>query len=276
MPDRRYASFAEAVRKPEEEIDLGRAALGIAQGEYPGLDIEAEIGKINRLSSAVADLCCSEADAYRVLASLNYVLFRREGFRGDRDDYYDPKNSFLNDVLERKKGIPITLSVLYMEVARRVGLTLEGVGFPGHFLVKSSADEEIIIDPFDEGEIRSVEELKRLLDQMYGGKIGFQSEFLAPLGKRQILKRMLNNLKMIYMNRSEPLKCLSVVERLLILDPGSAQEIRDRGLLSLKLERFGQAVADFETYLKLVPDAPDADDIRRHLDAVRKQLPVLH
>jgi regulator of sirC expression with transglutaminase-like and TPR domain len=115
-----------------------------------------------------------------------------------------------------------------------------------------------------------------LLDQMYGGKIGFQSEFLAPLGKRQILKRMLNNLKMIYLNRGEPLKCLSVVERLLILDPGSAQEIKDRGLLSLKLERFGQAVADFETYLKLVPDAPDAEDIRRHLDAVRKQLPVLH
>src|SRR5262249_8416488 len=155
---------------------------------------------------------------------------KQEGFRANRTNYYDPRNSFLNDVLERKKGIPITLSVVYLEVARRAGLELRGVGFPGHFLVKcAEGEEEIVIDPFDKGEVRTVEDLQMLLDGLYGGKVALRPEFLAPVTHRQIVQRMLNNLKGIYLSEENLLKALSAAERLVILQPSSAPEIRDRG-----------------------------------------------
>jgi len=269
-------SFAEAVRRPEEEIDLGRAALAIAQGEYPGLDIEACTAKIDRLATSVSDRCGSDANPYRLIACLNYVLFNQEGFKGDRDDYYNPKNSFLNDVIERKRGIPITLSILYMEVARRVGLILDGVGFPGHFMVKYVGREEIIIDPFHGGEVRSTEELEGFLGELYKGKVSFRDEFLAPIGKKQILKRMLNNLKMIYLKQGDLLKSLSVVERLVILEPDSAQEIRDRGLLYMKLECFPQALEDLQSYLNLASYAEDAEEIREQVVSLKRRAAQIH
>lgn len=272
-----HESFARAVGRPEEEIDLGRAALVIAQSEYPELDIDAYVGKIDRLAASVSDRCGEESNPYRLLASLNYVLFTQEGFRGDRSDYYNPKNSFLNDVIERKQGIPITLSVLYMEIARRVGLTVEGVGFPGHFLVKClDEEEEIVIDPFHGGEVRPAEELQGLLDELYQGKVSFRPEFLASVTKKQILRRMLHNLKAIYLHQGNLAKTVSVIERLVILDPYAAQEIRDRGLLYLKLESLPRALEDLETYLKLAPHVDDADEIREQVVSLRKRLTLLH
>jgi regulator of sirC expression with transglutaminase-like and TPR domain len=272
---RAHHNFIQAVQCSEDEIDLGRAALTIAQEEYPQLDIEAYVAKIDRLASAVSGRSGGETDPYRLIACLNYVLFNQEGFRGNRDDYYDPKNSFLNDVIERKKGIPITLAVLYMEVARRVGLTLHGVGFPGHFLVRYPKDE-VIIDPFHKGEIRSLEELEGFLRELYKGAVTLRPEFLAPISKKQILKRMLNNLKMIYLKQQELLKALSVVDRLLLLEPDSAQEIRDRGLINLKLDCFSQALEDLENYLKLARYAEDAEEIREQVVSLKKRSTQLH
>ena len=275
MTLRDHESFRRAVERPEDEVDLGRAALAIAEGEYPQLDIEACVAKIDRLASAVSDCSRGETDPYRLMASLNYVLFNQEGFQGNRDEYYDPKNSFLNDVIERKKGISITLAVLYMEVARRVGLTLHGVGFPGHFLVKYPEDE-VIIDPFHRGEVRSLEELEGFVGELYKGAVSFRPEFLDPISKKQILKRMLNNLKMIYLKQGEPLKSLSVVERLVILEPDSVQEIRDRGLIYLKLDWFSQALEDLEDYLKLAHYAEDAEEIREQVASLKKRMTQLH
>ena len=272
-----YREFRQAADRPEEQIDLGRAALTIALPEYPTLDFTAYLGRINELALEVSERAGADADVYRSIAALNFVLFSRHGFRGNRDAYYDPKNSFLNQVIERKTGIPITLSVLYMEVAKRIGLAFDGVGFPGHFMVKTIADgNEIVIDPFDGGESKSHEDLDALLGQLYGGKVEMRAEFLAPLPKRRILQRMLTNLKAIYARENDLVKILAALDRLLILDPASAEDTRDRGVIYSRLECYGQAKEDFEQYLQLAPDAEDATAVREQIVDLAKQVVLIH
>jgi len=272
-----YRDFRQAVDRPEDKIDLGRAALTIALTDYPNLDVLDYLARIDQLAGEVASRLDSEADIYRSMAALNYVLFKQHGFHGNRKDYFDPKNSFLNEVIERKTGIPITLSVLYMEVARRVGLALDGVGFPGNFLVKCVGDgEEIVIDPFDGGEIKSRADIDKMLFNLYGGKVAFHSDLLAPSTKRDILKRMLANLKAIYINENDLVKSLSVLDRVLILDPASAEDARDRGVVYLRLECYAQAREDFETYLRLRPDADDAILVREQLVRLAKEVTRIH
>ena len=272
-----YSEFRQAADRPEEQIDLGRAALTIALPEYPNLDISEYLSRVDRFAVEVMNRAGADADVLRSIAALNFVLFSEHRFRGNRDAYYDPKNSFLNQVIERKTGIPITLSVLYMEVAERVGLTLDGVGFPGHFMVKTSrADNEIVIDPFNGGEIKSRDDLDAMLQQMYDGKLDFRGEFLAPVSKKQILRRMLTNLKAIYAKANDLVKTLAALDRLLILDPGSAEDTRDRGVIYSRLECFGQAKDDFERYLQLAPDAEDAAAVREQLIELVKQVVQIH
>ncbi len=270
-------NFSHAVKCQDNEIDLGRAALVIAQMEYPDLEVEPYLKRMDRLATVIKDLVGDEESVFRLLACINIVLFKQEGFQGNRSNYYDPKNSFLNDLIDRKMGIPITLSVLYQEVARRAGLTLHGVGFPGHFLLKHiDHEEEIIIDPFNGGEVRSDAELQSLLDEIYPGKAVLKFEFLSPVSKRQILKRMLINLRGIYLHQGDFLRGLSVEERLVILEPNPVREYRDRGLLHLRLKNFPQALEDLETYLRLASDAKDVDEIREQVSSLKKRVTQLH
>lgn len=272
-----YRDFRQAVDRLQDEIDLGRAALTIAKGDYPGLNVDIYLSRIDQLGALVARRLGGESGAYPAIAALNAVLFGEQGFRGNRDDYFNPKNSFLNEVIERKTGIPITLSVLYMEVARRVGLPLQGVGFPGHFLVKHQHhNEEIVIDPFNGGDIRSPAILEKMLHDLYGGKVAFHPDFLEPVTKKQILRRMLTNLKIIYLRNNDLMKGLSVMERLVILDPSSAEDLRDRGMIYLKLECFRQALEDLENYLRRAPQADDAISVREHVVNLTKQVTRLH
>jgi regulator of sirC expression with transglutaminase-like and TPR domain len=272
-----YRDFRQAVDRPEEKIELSRAALTIALTDYPDLDIPDYLARIDLLAMEVTGRLGPEADIYRSIAALNYVLFKQYGFHGNRDDYFNPKNSFLNEVIERKTGIPITLSVLYMEVAHRVGLTVDGVGFPGHFLVKCIGDgEEIVIDPFNSGEIRSREDIDKMLFDLYGGKVLFHSDFLASSTKKDILKRMLTNLKAIYINGNDLVRSLTALDRLMILDPASAEDARDRGVVYLRLECYAQAREDFETYLRLRPDAEDAMLVREQLVRLAKEATRIH
>jgi regulator of sirC expression with transglutaminase-like and TPR domain len=272
-----YQAFRQAVDRAEENIDLDRAALTIALTEYPDLDIGAYLARIDDLAAAVARRQDTDGDVYHSIAALNHVLFNERGFRGNRDDYYDPRNSFLNDVLERRTGIPITLSVLYLEVARRLGIALDGVGFPGHFLVKWAHDgEQIFIDPFHRGEIKLPKDLSDMLEKMYGGKVALKPQFLETAGKKQILKRMLANLKGIYLKNNALVEALSMLDRLIILDPDGVEEIRDRGALYLRLECHAQARDDFETYLRLAPDARDAAMVRDQIAKLAAQTRVLH
>ena len=272
-----YRDFRQAVDRPEDLIDLGRAALTIALPDYPDLDIPACLAQIDELAVAVTQRCGAVADVYRSLAALNYMLFTERRFRGNRDDYFDPKNSFLNEVLARKTGIPISLSVLYIEVAQRIGLKLSGVGFPGHFLVKyAESREEIVIDPFAGGEVRSREDLAGMIRQLYGDTVSFHAEFLEPVTKKQILQRMLANLKAIYRKKNDLVKSLTVLDRLIILDPTAKDDIRERGGLYLRLECFTQARADFESYLQLAPDADDAASVREQIISLANQETLLH
>jgi regulator of sirC expression with transglutaminase-like and TPR domain len=272
-----YREFRQAVDRLEDKIDLGRAALTIALPDYPDLDIIACLAQIDELAVAVTQRCGAVADVYRSLTALNYVLFTERGFHGNRDAYFDPRNSFLNEVLARKSGIPISLSVLYIEVAQRIGLALSGVGFPGHFLVKHAGGrEEIVIDPFAGGEVRSREDLGGMIRQLYGDQASFHAEFLEPATKKQILQRMLANLKAIYRKKNDLVKSLTVLDRLIILDPTAQDDIRERGALYLRLECFTQARADFESYLRLAPDADDAASVREQIISLANQETLLH
>jgi regulator of sirC expression with transglutaminase-like and TPR domain len=268
-----HKEFRQAVNGPDAALDLAQAALAIARNDYPDLNIAAYISRLDRLSAQVLRRLGPVPNVHQSIAALNHVLFEDEGYQGNRDDYFDPKNSFLNEVIDRKRGIPITLSVLYIEIAQRVGLGLQGVGFPGHFLVKYSAGkEEIIIDPFNRGKIRSLNDIQRLLQELYGERIAFHAGLLDAVTKKQILRRILNNLKAIYLKDHDLLKLLSVLQRLLILDPNSAEDLRDRGAVYLQLECFNQALEDLEGYLGLRPEAEDAVAVKERVIELRKEV----
>ncbi len=264
-----YQAFAEAVSGPD--MDLARAALTMALPEYPGLDVPEHMSRLDRLAARVREAAGTDDSAYRRLACVDYVLFKREGFKGNEDDYYDPENSFLNRVMARKRGIPITLAVVYMEVARRVGLEVDGVGFPGHFLVKARCDgQDLLVDPFHGGDILSPADLQNLLDKLYGGRLQVQPGYLSAVPARHIVQRMLNNLKLVYANRQDLKRCLRAVEQLVILNPDDAEQVRDRGLLRLRLRDGDGALTDLERFLELAPDSGSAATVREQIERIRK------
>jgi regulator of sirC expression with transglutaminase-like and TPR domain len=270
-------AFAVLVHRPEATIDLAEATLLIAKEEYPALDIGAYLARLDVMGAALQATVQGVAEPRRQIEALNRLLFAEHGFRGNSEDYYDPRNSFLNEVLDRRTGIPITLSVVYLAVARRASLPLVGVGMPGHFLVKHvGPDGEIVIDPFAQGAVLSPPDCQQILDRIFDGKVAFSPQHLAPVGAQQILGRMLTNLKTIYFNNQEYSKALSAVDRLLVLNPQSATEIRDRGLLASQLRRYTDAGADLERYLRMAPQAEDREVIREYLRALRRRVGALN
>ncbi|GIW46379.1 MAG: hypothetical protein KatS3mg078_0256 [Deltaproteobacteria bacterium] len=266
--------FIEAVsKKREEEIELARAALLFAKElEYPELDIERYMDAICSMAEEVRRYLGGSSDPELVIEKISRYLFFEKGFKGNTRDYYNPKNSFLNDVLDGKLGIPITLSILYMEIAGRVGLSVSGVGFPGHFLVKCKGrqGEDILIDPFNEGRVISERDCQTLLNRIYRGRLRFRREFLASATKKQILARMLRNLKLGYINSRNYKKALPVIDLILIVDPIAVDELRDRGLIYYALECFSQALSDLETYISLFPNASDRDLINHCIKNLKR------
>lgn len=266
--------FAELMARDEAEIDLARACLLIAADAYPGLDVEGYLGEIERLAARLRGrLAPGEGAEARVLA-LNQFLFDDLGYSGNADNYYDPRNSFLNEVLDRRTGIPITLSVLYLEVGRRIGLDLEGVSFPGHFLVRLRLrGAMLVLDPFSGGEALSEadlrERLQRVIPEGAAGGVPVDTlpldPFLEPAGKRQILARLLRNLKGIYRETDKPQRLLEVLNRMLVVAPEAHGELRERGLLYQRMECYRAALKDLQDYSALAPEAPDIDDVRAKL-----------
>jgi regulator of sirC expression with transglutaminase-like and TPR domain len=277
LPPPCRVAFAHLVRQPDTVIDLAQATLLIAKEEYPSLDLAEYLARLDDMGATVRCRGGAAQDPHRLIAELGEYLFQHLGFRGNAADYYDPKNSFLNEVLDRRLGIPITLSAVYLEVGRRAGLNVHGVGLPGHFLVKYvGSSEEIIIDPFGGGGIVSPPDCQQMLDRISDGKLCFEPGMLSIVGTRQILTRMLVNLKAIYFNNEEYDKALSIVERLVILHPRDACEIRDRGLLLCQLRRYTDAVVDLERYLRLAPEADDSQTIREHLRTLCQRAAALN
>lgn len=266
--------FAAEVDRPDAEIDLARSALLIAQEEYPQLAAEPYLARLDTLAEEVRDRLDQETAPLVLLGELNRILFERHGFRGNTEAYYDPRNSFLNDVLDRGLGIPISLSVVYLEVGWRLGLPLVGVGFPGHFLVRfEGVALRVLIDAFEGGKLRFQDQAQELLDRIYGGLVRVHPSFLRPVSKRDILIRVLANLKSIYLNVRDDPRTLAVVERILLLRPSALNESRDRGLILARMGRVAEAVQQLEEYLDFAPRAPDATRIRDVLRGLRGSSP---
>ena len=265
--------FAEIVSLPDKRIDLAEAALLIAAEAYPGLDIPRYIGMLDDLAAAEGAATAGD-DATRVRGLLQFLAERR-GFRGNQDDYYDRRNSFLTEVLERHTGIPITLTLVYLEVARRLGLALVGVGFPGHFLAKHAAAPELIIDPFF-GQMLSRRDCEQRLRAVLGDDATLDASHLRASTPREILIRILRNLKQIYLRARELESALACSERILLVEPELAPELRDRGLLYEQLECFAAARADLERFLALAPDDPTATVVRQRLIELGRAGATLH
>ena len=261
----------------DERIDLIRGALVIARTQYPDLDIEEYVGRIERMARRVAAIA-PDLDQKRTLAALNSVVFEQANLRGNRENYYDPRNSFLNDVLDRGLGIPITLSIIYMEVARRVGFLLSGVGMPGHFLLKHYGEngQETLIDCFNRGDILSRHDCQTRLDEIYSGEMTLRPEFLHPISRRQILTRMLNNLKTVYLSTRNFRKALPIADMILVIYPQSAEDIKQRALLRYSMEMHRLAAEDLDEYLKVSPKASDAEEIKQMSLSIRRMLALMN
>ncbi len=261
----------------DEKIDLIRGALVIARAEYPKLEIEEYAGRIEAMARRVAALA-GDLDPQATLAALNNVVFEQAKLRGNRDDYYDPRNSFLNDVLDRGLGIPITLSIVYMEVARRVGFPLSGVGMPGHFLLKHYREDgqEILIDCFNRGDVLSRQDCQSRLDEIYSGEMTLRPEFLHPISRRQILTRMLNNLKTVYLSTRNFRKALPIADLILVIYPQSAEDVKQRALLRYSMGMHALAAEDLEEYLRISPQASDADDTRQMALSIRRMQALMN
>lgn len=248
-------AFAEEVGK--EDFHLARACLLLAQDERPGVDPDAYLRRFAPWADEVGRRAASEG----MPAALRGVLALQVGFRGNAEEFYDPENAYLDRVLDTRFGIPITLSVVYLEIARRLGKPLVAVGMPGHFLVRH---EETLIDPFHGGRVVTEEDCARIVDAIYGGRMTFSRDMLRPTPDRDVLARVITNLKAVYAQRGDTARAIRAVDHLLQVNPMAFEEFRDRGLLKLSVgDPAGRA--DLSRYLDALPKAPDADAVRRLL-----------
>ena len=288
------ADFVETFREAatSADPDLATPALIIARLGYPHLETAAHLAHLHDMGQAAAKRLSVDdgPDApHGPIDSLNRYLFDEQGFRGNSTDYEDPRNSFLNQVLERRTGIPITLAVVYIEVARREGVRVDGVNFPGHFLLRFpfGPDEDhggaVFVDPFHRGAVMSETDCRTLLKQRAGGAVAFEPGMLAPATKLQILVRMLGNLKRIYVGMRSFQQGLALTELLLAIEPSALSELRDRGLLAYHLNDFTTALRSLEAYLRFASsgdqeesDQDDRSEIWRHVKALRRQVASLN
>jgi regulator of sirC expression with transglutaminase-like and TPR domain len=276
--------FSTLVSRPDR--DLASPALMIARLECPQLDPAPYLRQLDAMGAAARERLASSGCLEDVRATdtavdvLNAYLFDEQGFNGNRDKYDDPSNSFLNEVLERRTGIPITLALVYMEVARRAGVDVEGVNFPGHFLMRCAP---IILDPFHRGARLSEHDCRRLLEKHLGEEAAFDAALLAPATKRQMLTRMLLNLKRTYVRLNSFPQARNVTELLLVVDPGGLAELRYRGLLAYHMNDFSAALRDLQQYLRFSSKTPADEDIRsdheqlwEHVKTLRRRMASLN
>jgi regulator of sirC expression with transglutaminase-like and TPR domain len=274
--DPSLSEFARAVERPDDQIDLARAALLIAAAEHPGLSVDEHVARLAALAQA-AEPARRATDALGRLHRLREFLFEEMGFAGDRDDYFDPRNSHLNAVLDRRLGIPITLSLVLIEVGRRLDLEMEGIGLPGHFITGARvAGEQVLLDPFNRGALLTIESCRELVGRALGRPVRLAPEHFAPVTNRQFLTRMLANLKGVYWRREAWDQVVRVIDRLLVLNPASAGERRDRGAAWNNLGRLERGAADWEQYLTDFPNAADHEQVRHQLRRVRQKLAQLN
>ena len=263
------AEWALFVKNPN--FGLVEKCLKLAQIlEYPELDISGYIKKLNDIGSSLKlSINKNDNSTYRI-SILNEHMFRYHGFRGDTDDYYNPKNNFLNAVLDKKSGIPITLSIIYVEIAKHIGLDLHIAGFPSHVVVKNG--EEMILDPFNEGKLLNIDDLEEILFQNYGEEVEFLPEFLDYITPEQILIRMTRNLKNSYAQSYAYDMAMRCINMVLALTPDSPEDIRDKGILQERLLNYKDSLEHLNRYLEINPNAEDADYVLDLIRSVREKI----
>jgi regulator of sirC expression with transglutaminase-like and TPR domain len=263
----------DLLRRTREDVPLGEAALLVAKGERPELDVAAGIAKLDALGASARRAIAGEPAPERRVRLFGSFLFRDVGLRGNRADYYDPENSYLDSVLERRTGIPITLSILYLEVARRAGVPAAPVAFPGHFLARHDGlpAGPIFVDSFDAGRLLAPADCARLFAQQFGPDAPFAEDFLGPAPPRAVLARLLRNLKAIYVRRGDDARAFRAADWILLLAPGEIEERRDRGILAARLGRLDRAIADLVRYTRGAPESIERRELRAKIDDLRRR-----
>jgi regulator of sirC expression with transglutaminase-like and TPR domain len=264
--------FARLVRG-ETDVDLVRIALEIARDAYPSLDLERPLARIETLAERVKDRCASTEKLKSVLGQVNWVLFVEEGFQGNDSDYYDPRNSYLNEVLDRKTGIPLTLSLLYWRLAERMGLEVSGLNLPAHFMLKvASGTSSAIVDPFHSGIVLDRDACRAQIARLAGTNVVLNDAHFAPCPLSAIVSRMLANLRAIYLQKHEYAALVPILNRLAMLSPSDADVRRELGLIYLKLDRLTESVAALQEHLDCQRDAPDNEEIRLLVKSLRREI----
>lgn len=269
--------FERVISVPEKEIPLAEAALIIASDEYPDLEVSVYLTRLDTMADELRPRIADEREPRATIEKINRYLFDELEFHGNRAEYDDPRNSYLNDVLNRRTGLPITLSVVVIALADKLRLPIFGVGLPGHFVVKWRDEHiEIVFDPFNGGEIMGRRAIEERVREIANPVTPFQASWLDAVGTKYTLTRMLQNLKALFVRQEQLDRAWQVVDKLLLLDPRAPDEIRDFGLLSLNLGAYRQAAISLEQYLLAHPDAPDADRIRIYLRRALDQVERLN
>ncbi len=266
------ASFEALAAKDDTAIDAALGAALIARDVYGNLDVEALLARFDELAAPLAEAGLALLTPTEQAARLAEYLYVTCAFSGNEKDYYDPRNSLISDVMERRIGIPITLALVYCEVARRVGVRARGVGFPGHFLVRidpAEHDDPVLVDPFFGGKILDHEALGKLLERVTGKRAPVRVEHLAPASSRAVLLRVLHNLRGVYLSRGDSARAMLAIDRMVCLTPNAPEPLRERGLLSAKLGATSAAQADLQRFLELAPGAEDAPQIRARLKELK-------
>ena len=276
------SSLQELATRSDAEIDVALGAALISKDAYPSLDVSALLAELDQMAAPLFHLGLEEQSADKQSKVLADHVYGALGFRGNETDYYDPKNSLLSDVMARRLGIPITLAIIYCEIARRVGVPARGVGFPGHFLVRiessgGSRGSALTVDPFFGGRVLEEESIVRLLRRALGPEETLRpSEHLSPATPKAILIRLLTNLKAIHMTRGEHARAHLALDRILLFTPNAPAILRERGLLAARLGALESARVDLTRAIELDPDAADEWSLRARLDELEGKHRVLN
>jgi regulator of sirC expression with transglutaminase-like and TPR domain len=276
-PEQARAEFQRMVRRPEPMLDLAHAALLIAAENDPQVDVGAELQRIEGWAAELKSRLDPSWNNLQKLARLRNFVFEELGFAGDGKDYFSPLKSLIHEVIHRRRGIPLTLGIIMMELGWRIGMPFEGVGFPGHFLVRLAGEPgDLLLDPFQHGTSVHEEDCRRMLSEITKGTVEFSPRLIESVDKRQMIVRLLHNLKSSYVRLGEDADALGAVERLLILEPKDPTQIRDRGLLLYRLQRYAAALESLRLYLDEAGDVPDREDIERTAAAIKLKLSTLN
>ena len=272
-PDPIREDFIRNVQRPEPAIDLARTALIVAAESDPNVDVDGVIHTLDTWAEELRRRLDPEWNNLQKLARLRSFLFEELGFQGERKDYYNPANSLLHEVVRTRRGVPLTLAIVFMEIGWRLGVPFEGVGFPGHFMVRLTGEPgDLILDPFEHGCSIHEEDCRRILQEVTGGALEFNEDLLASVSKFDMIRRLLHNLKGAYLRAGDDERALTAVERLLLLVPDDANELRDDGLLHFRLKHYGRALDRLMSYLALEPTPSDAASVRDHVTTLRQRL----